>query len=105
MKRVVIGVVLVVGFVLLWASTAFQWPAVQWMTVALYAALFLAIIYRLVRRSRRASRPISTTPTASDAYSDIYLGRKPPTFPDHDPSGSSQIGDPPDGIGPLPPAR
>lgn len=103
-KRVLIIAAVIAGFILVWASMAFRWPAFQWIVPAGYGIFLLAMVYGLIRRPLRARQPEPAAPTASDEYSDLYLGRKPPTFPIRDASSSSQIGDPPSRSGALPPA-
>ena len=78
------------GFVL-WG-----WGVPVWL-LAFVALVLLVVAAR--RGSRRRSRSRSAPPSgelhASDAYSDLQLGRMPPTHPHHDPAPTSQIDDPP----------
>lgn len=89
-------IVVVLGFLLLWASVAFNWSAVQWIVLIGYALLALGAAVGLVRRRRQ---PPNAAPelSASDAYSDLQLGRSPITHYPRDEASTSQIGDPPDG--------
>lgn len=104
-KRVLIIVALIASFALFWAAMTFQWPAIQWMLLAVYGIFVLALIYALIRRASRGRRPSAFSPTASDEYSDIYLGRRAPTLPPRDSAAASQVGDPPHGDRPLPPRQ
>lgn len=82
------------GFLLLWASIAFDWPAAQWIVLIGYALFAILIIIGLVLR-RRQPRDAASELSASDAYSDIQLGRNPITHYLRDEPSASQIGDPP----------
>jgi len=93
--RLVLGLVVTAGFCLLWASIAFQWPAMRWIAVAGYALLFVGVIVGLLRRRRRVPESTTSHPTASDAYSDVVLGRTPPTFPEPGRPTASLVEDPP----------
>lgn len=86
--------VVVLGFVLLWASIAFDWPIAQWIVLIGYALLGVGVAVGLVRR-RRQPRSTASELSASDAYSDLELGRSPSTHYPRDEASTSQIGDPP----------
>src|SRR6187549_2660452 len=104
-KRVLIGVVVITGFALLWASIAFQWSATRWGVLAVYAFLFFGVIVGIVRRRRPMPKSTTSHPTASDEYSDLYLGRTPPTFPESGSPSMSLVEDPPDVPGSVLPPR
>jgi len=95
-SRTVVIAVVVLGFLLLWASIAFDWPAAQWIVLIGYVLIAIAITIGLIRRKRQP-RDAASELSASDAYSDIQLGRSPITHYPRDEAGSSQIGDPPEG--------
>lgn len=91
--RTTLLVVVVLGFLLLWASVAFGWPAAQWIVLIGYALLAIGILVGLIRR--RQPRHTPSELSASDAYSDLQLGRSPITHYPRDEASTSQIGDPP----------
>lgn len=86
--------VAVLGFVVLWASIAFDWPIARWIVLIGYALLVVGVAVGLFRRRRKTSNTASEL-SASDAYSDLQLGRAPMTLYPRDEASSSQIGDPP----------
>lgn len=94
--RTTVIAVVVLGFLLLWASIAFDWPAARWIVLIGHVSLAIAITVGLIRR-RRQPRAADSELSASDAYSDIQLGRSPITHYPRDEASTSQIGDPPDG--------
>jgi amino acid transporter len=92
--RTTLIVVVVLGFLLLWASVAFGWPTAQWIVLIGYALLAIGALAGLIRR-RRQPRHTPSELSASDAYSDLQLGRSPITHYPRDEASTSQIGDPP----------
>lgn len=84
----------VLGFVVLWASIAFDWPTAQWIVLTGYALLGAGVAVGLVWR-RRQPRSTASALSASDAYSDLELGRSPITHYPRDEASTSQIGYPP----------
>lgn len=83
------------AFILLWVSVAFQWPLTAWIVGGLYALIAVLLVIRFVRRPRDLGNPQTRHPAASDAYSDLYLGRTSPTFFSKDVASTVQIGEPP----------
>lgn len=96
---IVVGVGLATWLgIVLWA-----WGAPAW-ALTLVAVVVVIIAVASWRSSARRSRPSAPDELyASDAYSDMQLGRTPPTSPHHDPASSSQIEDPPTDPLRLPP--
>lgn len=92
--RATLIVAIVLGFLLLWASVAFSWPILQWIVLIGYALLVIGVAAGLIRR-RRQPRHAASELSASDAYSDLQLGRSPITHFPRDEASTSQIGDPP----------
>ena len=92
--RTTVIAVVVFGFLLLWASVAFNWPAAQWIVLIGYVLLAILITIGFIRRRRRPRHAASEL-SASYAYSDIQLGRSPITHYPRDEASTSQIGDPP----------
>lgn len=91
--RTTLIVVVVLSFVLLWASIAFGWPIAHWIVLIGYALLAVGVLVRLIRG--RPPRHTASELSASDAYSDLQLGRSPITHYPRDEASTSQIGDPP----------
>lgn len=86
---------LIAGFAVLWASYAFGWSIGQWLVWGFWAALAIGAVIRAIAPSH-AAKSSPTELSASDAFSDIELGRRPTTHYPHDAAPMSQIGDPPD---------
>lgn len=91
--------VIVAAFGLLWAAVAFEWlteAGIIW-ALALVAVLVVVLISLAVYRKRPAQGS-SDQLSASDEYSDLYLGRQKRHQPHTDVRDTSQIGDglPPD---------
>lgn len=91
--RITLIAVVVLGFLLFWASIAFNWPAAQLIVPGGYVLLAIGFVVGLIRR--RQPRHAVAELSASDAYSDLQLGRRPPTHFPRDEASTSQIGDPP----------
>ncbi|MFG6504587.1 hypothetical protein [Microbacterium sp. P05] len=102
-RRAVIAVVVIGGFAAYLASVAFEWRVPLWVyLVAGMAALLLISLLSFRPRRRTTAAELS----ASDPYSDAYLGRAQPIHPHRETRSASQIDDglPPDPMR-LPPER
>lgn len=106
-RRIAIAVLVVGAFGAYLASIVLRWNLPQWLMIGALVAIVMLISWL-----SWPARPVSTTePTSSDAYTDLILGRTPPTHPVRDASPMSQIGEalPPDPLafdstGPVEPA-
>lgn len=89
-RRIAIGAILVGGFALYWASLAFEWDTPIW---ALAVGVVTALIAISLLSTRRRPPPRRGEDLyASDAYSDISLGRERPRHPHHDTKPNAQFG-------------
>jgi hypothetical protein len=86
--------VALLGFVVLWVSIALDWPIARWIVLLGYALLAVGVAFGLLRRGRQPRNSASEL-SASDAYSDLQLGRGPITHYPRDEASTLQIGDPP----------
>lgn len=93
-QRATATTAIVVAFGFLWAAVAFEWlteVGIIWclgLLVVAFAVLAVVNAYR--QRPRQNS---SDQLSASDEYSDIYLGRQRRVQPHRDVAEASQIGD------------
>ncbi|KAA9147634.1 hypothetical protein F6B41_26025 [Microbacterium lushaniae] len=87
-RRIAIAVVFVGGFAAYWASIAFAWRVPLWGYLVGGVAC-LGAISALSIRGR--PRPSDADLSASDAYSDAYLGRSAATHPHLEPAQTSHI--------------
>lgn len=89
-RRIAIAVILVGGFAVYWASLAFEWDTPLW-ALPFGVVIALAAVSLLSTRRRAPSRRGEDL-YASDAYSDISLGRGRPRHPHHDTKPNAQFG-------------
>lgn len=89
-RRIAIAVILVGGFALYWASLAFEWDTPLWALPVGAVVVLTAVSLLSTRRRPRTRRDEDLY--ASDAYSDISLGRRRPRHPHHDTKPNAQFG-------------
>jgi hypothetical protein len=103
--RTTMILVVALVFLSIVASIAFSWPSAGWIApigcTLLALGLALGLARRLKRRAMRSGASWAEL-SASDEYSDLYLGRRPITHYPRADAITSQIGDPPED--PPPPA-
>lgn len=87
---------LVLGFLALVASRVVDSALTVWLAVIGYGLVAVAVAAGVWGRQRTPPPHASTEPSASDAYSDLELGRGSPTHYPQDVASASEIGAPPD---------